>query len=388
MTTASGSRHQLSYIAEVTYGTTPNTPAMTPFRHKGGVTLALSKNTFQSEELRSDRQIADYRHGTKQIGGEIPFELSDNGFDDFIEAVLGGTWATKATKTATTISAVAADNSYNDSGNGFVTAGFEVGDSVVVTGFTGNVANNIAHGVLTSVAAGKIIVGGTDGDVIVDDAAGESVTIATLASACKAGVLRRSFTFDQFFSDIAQHLIFRGVEMNTMKITISPNGIVAGSFGVIGQSQITGAIAGASLNATPTGEPYDGFAGSLLEAGAPIAVVTEIALNINNNLATMFVIGSDETLQPSIGRSMVDGTATMYFENLTMLNKFINETESSIQFELSGANRTGIRVTLPRVKYNGGAPNVGGEGPITLQMPFIALYDTTMATQIRVERNF
>jgi len=388
MTTASGSRHSLSYIAEVSYGVTPATPAMTPLRHKGGVTLALTKNTFQSEELRSDRQIADYRHGTKQIGGEIPFELSDGGFEDFIEAVLGGTWGVKATKTATTLSAQASDNSYNDSGNGFITAGFEVGDTVAVSGFTGNVANNISAGVVTAVAAGKLTIGGTDGDVIVDDAAGESVTIQTIAGACKAGVIRRSFSIDQYFADINQHLIFAGVEMNTMKLTIGTSGIVGGSFGVIGKSQSLGAIAGSSLNAVAVGAPYDGFSGSLKEAGSSIAVVTEISLNINNNLAPMFVIGSPETLEPSIGRSMVDGSATMYFQDTTMLNKFINETESSMQFVLAGPNRSGMRFTLPRIKYNGGAPNVGGEGPVTLAMPFIALYDTTMATQLRIERNF
>ncbi len=81
------------------------------------------------------------------------------------------------TITATTISADASDNSFNDSANGFVAAGFTTGKAVKVTGFTGNVANNIVSGVVTSVAAGKLIIGGSDGDVIVNDAAGESVTI-------------------------------------------------------------------------------------------------------------------------------------------------------------------------------------------------------------------
>lgn len=81
------------------------------------------------------------------------------------------------TMTATTISAQASDNSFNDSGNGFLTAGFAVGDNVRVTGFTGNVANNIFSGVVTAATAGKLTIGGADGNVIVDDAAGESVTI-------------------------------------------------------------------------------------------------------------------------------------------------------------------------------------------------------------------
>lgn len=79
--------------------------------------------------------------------------------------------------TATTISAAAADNSYNDSALGFGAAGFLVGDRVKVTGFTGNVVNNILTGVITALTNGKMTIGGTDGDVIVDDAAGESVTI-------------------------------------------------------------------------------------------------------------------------------------------------------------------------------------------------------------------
>lgn len=79
--------------------------------------------------------------------------------------------------TASTISASAADNSFNDSAGGFITAGFAVGNSVRVEGFTGNVANNIFSATITSLTANKMIIGGADGDVIVDDAAGESVTI-------------------------------------------------------------------------------------------------------------------------------------------------------------------------------------------------------------------
>jgi hypothetical protein len=86
--------------------------------------------------------------------------------------------SSSVTITAATISAAAADNSYNDSGSGFVTAGFAEGDTVRVAGFTGNTANNITTGVITSITASKIVIGGTDGDVIVDDAAGESVTIS------------------------------------------------------------------------------------------------------------------------------------------------------------------------------------------------------------------
>lgn len=93
------------------------------------------------------------------------------------------------TITAATISAAAADNSFNDSANGFVAAGFAEGDRVGVIGFTGDVANNLVVGVVTALTAGKMTIGGTDGDVIVDEAAGDSVTIAKWVS-------RRAVTAD------------------------------------------------------------------------------------------------------------------------------------------------------------------------------------------------
>jgi hypothetical protein len=84
---------------------------------------------------------------------------------------------------AATISAAAADNSYNDSANGFVAAGFAVGDRVNVVGFVASVVNNILVGTVTAVAAGKLTIGGTDGDVIVDNVAGDTVVISKWLSA-------------------------------------------------------------------------------------------------------------------------------------------------------------------------------------------------------------
>ena len=96
-------------------------------------------------------------------------------YDDIIEI---SQVSRAVTISATTISALASDNSFNDSGNGFVAAGFSAGDHVKVVGFTGNVVNNINSGVITDLTAGKMTIGGGDGDVIVDDAAGEAVTIS------------------------------------------------------------------------------------------------------------------------------------------------------------------------------------------------------------------
>lgn len=91
-----------------------------------------------------------------------------------------GIWeqhSSTVTMTETTISALASDNSFNDSADGFVTAGFAEGDTVVVSGFTES-SNNLTTGVITAITAGKMTIGGTDGDGITDEVAGDSVTIS------------------------------------------------------------------------------------------------------------------------------------------------------------------------------------------------------------------
>lgn len=82
-----------------------------------------------------------------------------------------------AQKVAATISAAASDSSYNDSGNGFLTAGFLADQIVTVSGFA-NAANNGKRKIVTA-AAGKLTVTNVDGSAVtlVDAAASPSITI-------------------------------------------------------------------------------------------------------------------------------------------------------------------------------------------------------------------
>jgi hypothetical protein len=92
------------------------------------------------------------------------------------------------TYTATTIAAVnGTPDSFTDSGNGFVTAGFTAGDTILVTGFLGNKVNN---GIFTisSVATGKIEIVETS---VVNEASGaQSISISTLRGGSLADIFK------------------------------------------------------------------------------------------------------------------------------------------------------------------------------------------------------
>lgn len=302
---ANGSLHSMAQAAETAYGVTPATPAFTPIR-LNSTTLGLSKNTLESAELRSDRNTADFRHGTMQVGGDIVSELSFGSFDVQLEALLGGTWA-------------------------------------------GNVLHN--------------------------------------------GLERRSFSILRHFGDMAAaakpYHLFTGCEYNTLNLQVTTEAIVQATFGIVGKglSLLTDAPEGATFAEPTATAPMDSFTGELIEGGKAISVVTEIQLTVENGLSPRYVVGSRESIKPSIGRCKVTGQISAYFEDSYLLDKFINEASSSLVFTLTdGEAGNAMRFTIPKIKYTGGQPDVGDEGPITLSMPFQALLDPATDATLAIER--
>jgi hypothetical protein len=300
MTIATGARHDMGYILESAFGTTPATPAFKAIRHTG-TTLGLSKDAIESEELREDRQIAHYRHGNKAVSGDINFELSYESFDDLLEAVMCGTWTTDVLKASTTA---------------------------------------------------------------------------------------RSFTIERHHEDIDKYIRSTGCSFNSMSLSVAPNSMVTGSFSVIGKDLTTAgtAITGATYPAATTTDPFDSFTGAITEGGSSIAVVTALELNIENGMEAQYVVGDSTTLQPPLAKSTVTGSITAYFENTTLIDKFINETSSAITFTLTDAAGNDYVFNMPNVKYNSGNPEVGGAGAITVTLDFIALFDSGISSQLAITR--
>lgn len=384
---ANGSRHSLYAVEEATYGTTPTNPALDLVRITG-TTLGLAKDSLQSEEIRSDRQIADFRLGANQVGGDINFELSYGSFDQFLEAVLlSADWASPATTGSTTLDQTATQ--ITRASGSFVTDGFEAGQVAEVSGFAAG--NGLV--LITGVSALALDVTALDGQTLgVESGDGDELVVAS--EQIKAAAERRSFTFIRHFADIQTadnpYYIYRGVELNSVQFTIAANSMITGTFSVIGQSQETAqdltGLGTPTYNPASTTSPLDSFTGTLEEGGTTVAVVTEISMTMQNGIEPRFVVGSKNSIYPSVGRSNLTGQVTAYFEDSTLVNKFLNETESSIVFTLPDGAGNQLRVTIPRIKYTGGQPDVSGEGPITLAMPFQALLDSTEGTNLRIER--
>ena len=99
-------RVRLSYVAEVTPGTTPSS-ALQRVRFTRE-TFEETKRTKVSDEISEDRQIVDIHRVGVSAAGEVGFELSGTTYDELIAgAMKSAGWSSAVTVTASTISTAA-----------------------------------------------------------------------------------------------------------------------------------------------------------------------------------------------------------------------------------------------------------------------------------------
>jgi len=235
---------------------------------------------------------------------------------------------------------------------------------------------------------GDIVVDLRDGDF---DVLLESAMLNTWATnVLKVGVTPKFISVEDYAADIDQARLFTGLSVSTMGISLAPNQMVTTTFGMVGKDMTIGATE-KTQTAASGAAPFDAYSGDIsignVGAGSAVAIVTALDFTLNNSYAPTFVIGDDSAPSLEYGRADVEGTLTAYFEDASLINRFLNETETEIEVSVddpTGANSYTFQ--FPRVKIN--SADVGVDGPTSrmISMSFVALYDTTEETNLKITR--
>jgi hypothetical protein len=239
------------------------------------------------------------------------------------------------------------------------------------------------------------------GDIVVDlrkadyDAMIESAFMSTFSTnVLKVGTTIKSFHIEDSANDIAQHRLFSGMSVSKLAVSIKPNQMVTGAFSMVGKNMtISGTSFDATKTASSTNQPFDSYSGliRIADAGgalASIATVTGVDFTIDNGFSPTFIVGASTTPQLEYGMATVEGTITAYFEDATLINRFINETQTA--FEVAVDDPTGASDytwLFPRVKINAAGVPVDNPQSRIITLPFVALYDTTENTNIKLTRS-
>jgi hypothetical protein len=223
------------------------------------------------------------------------------------------------------------------------------------------------------------------------DAFFESAFLSSFSTdVLKIGTTPKFFTIEDAANDISEFRLFTGMSVSTLNVSIAPNQMVTATFDMVGknmtQNATTGSTGGAPT-APSTNAPFDSYSGSIEDGGSAISIVTSIDFSLTNSLAPTFVIGSDSAQQLEYGRAVVEGTMTVYYENESLINKFLNETESAIEVTVDDpTGGSAYTFLFPRVKYNGASVPVQNPQSRLITLPFVALFDSVEATNLKLTR--
>ena len=235
---------------------------------------------------------------------------------------------------------------------------------------------------------GDIVVDLRDGDF---DVFLESAMLNTWATnVLKVGTTPKFMSIEDYAADIDQARVFTGMSVSTMGISLAPNQMVTTTFGMVGKDMTMSATE-KTQDAASGAAPFDAYSGDIsignVGGASAVAIVTALDFTLNNSYAPTFVIGDDSAPSLEYGRAEVEGTLTAYFEDAALINRFLNETETEIEVSVddpTGANS--YTFTFPRVKIN--SADVGVDGPTSrmISMSFVALYDATEGTNLKITR--
>lgn len=235
---------------------------------------------------------------------------------------------------------------------------------------------------------GDIVVDLRDGDY---DLLLQSAMLNTFdTDVLKVGTTPRFFSIEDYAADIDQARLFTGMSVSTMGISLAPNQMVTTTFGMVGKDMTisdTQKIQDEASGAVPF-DAYSGDIGIGNVAGAStVAIVTALDFTLTNSFAPTFVIGDNSAPSLEYGRAEVEGTLTAYFEDASLINRFLNETATEIEVSVNDPSGNNAYTFLfPSVKIN--SADVGVDGPTSrmITMSFVALYDNTEGTNLKITR--
>lgn len=367
MPISKGTAKQVGYKKETTWGTLAGTTSGKLLR-RVTASFNLVKDAYESSEIRTDRQIADYRHGVRSAEGSLNGELSPATYADFMGSIVGKDFATSTASAAS----VAVDGTGNIgvvSGADFIAAGFKVG-MVVQTAAAKNM-------LVTTVGTTSMSVISLNGTTIADETGVTVAAVGKVTFVPTSGHTDDSYTVEEWYADIGQSEVYTGMKLNSMAVQLPATGLTTVDFGFAGKDLTQKGTT--QYFTSPTAQNSNGiFAavnGVMLVAGQPVALVTSADFTVERATENATAVGSNSVAEIFTGRIRVTGNLSVYFQDATFRGYFDEETPVSIVLALttdSTDDSQFVTFTLPKVKL-GSFTKDDGELGIVASTSFQAL---------------
>jgi len=314
-------------------GTTSSGGSGFVLRTAGGPGGRLTKNVYESNEVRRDLMRSRGRHGLRKASGSYTCEVSLDNCDAFYEAFFRGTWETALTVTEATASLTSITTTTSTivaAAGSWITAGLRVGDIVRLTGHS-TAANNSRNLRITGLTASTITVAET---LTADAGADTAFTIIRpgqkLINPAAGSAVKSFFTIEEYDGDLDLTEIFSDCIITSLKFSMSSSGFLMCDIAWVSTGLFTTASAGSAPTFTsPTesvGLPLSCAEATLRYSSTDFVDLTSWDLTMEIGGVAPEVVGSVISPDVFTGQMMVSMNFSMLRTDYGKMTDFLAET--------------------------------------------------------------
>jgi hypothetical protein len=387
MPISKGTAKQVAYKKETTFGTAAGTSGGSLLR-RVTANFNLVKEAYESNEIRVDRQVADFRHGVRSAEGTLNGELSSAAYDDFMGSIVGKdfTAVTLGSAVQTTVTVAGTVYTLVRAAGSWLSDGLRVGMVIRASGLT-TTADNAKNLLVASLTATNAVVVPLNGSTMTVQSTASSVTLTAPGKQTfvpATGHTDDSYTVEEFYADIAQSEVYTGMKVNSVAVQLPATGLTTIDIGFAGKDLTqTGTTQYFTSPATQgTQGIFAAVNGVVLVQGVAVALITSADFSIERATENATVVGSNSIADIFTGRIRVTGNLSVYFQDAAFRNYFDAETPVSLVFTVTADNTATanfVTFTLPKVKLGSFTKDDGELGIIASTSFQALLNDVTTA---------
>jgi hypothetical protein len=360
----------VALLAEATTGVAATVTQAQQLRITDSPGLQLNRAPIQSQERRSDLTTSMGRAGGKTVEGSFNGEITAGGATDVLfEAIMRSTWATSVAIAAASVTSITVGTNEVVAGGGdwIGDQGIRVGDVFRLTGYSTASSNDVNARVI-ALTAGTITV--ATNTFATAGATDTTCTLTRLRKLITATTpVRRSFTVEQYDTDIDISELFLGCRLTGLSISGQPNQPATVQYTFLGMDRTALATGTSPYFTSPTlttNLMLVADDSSITYNGADVADFTGFTLDFTINAAAQPVIGSFVGVDIFDNEMQVACTVSGLRQDFSNLTLYDAETEFELGIllqEQETAPKSCLSIHLPRVKIQQlTAPVGGGDG--------------------------
>lgn len=362
MPIAKGTAKVVAYKKESTWGTLAGAASGKQLR-RVTASFNLTKDSYESGEIRTDRQVADFRHGVRSAEGSLNGELSAGTYSDFMQSLVARDFATVTAVTGLSVTIAAGTAplyTVTRAAGSWISDNIQPGHVIRLSGGTLNVNNSAKNLLIVSLTATVLTVIVLNGTALTAEGPISTVTATVTGKTTyvpASGHTDDSYTVEEWYSDIAQSEVYAGMKVGSMAVQLPATGLTTVDFSFMGKDLASKGTT--QYFTSPTAQNTNGiFAavnGAMVVNGTPVALITSADFTVERAMENATAVGSNSIAEIFTGRIRVSGNLSVYFQDAVTRGYFDAETPVSLVMALAADNTATSNVisfTIPKVKLN------------------------------------